>query len=442
MDSIVSSALAEFFEENPNIAKRVAMKAIDAAKARNAAKKARDLVRRKNAFSLGGLPGKLADCSSKKTEETEMYIVEGESAGGCFSGETKIALTDGRSLSFKELVEEYKEGKENFCYTILNNESVEIAKIENPRLIKKNVEVIKIVLDNDEEIICTPDHKFMLRDGTYKEAKNLTKEDSLMPLYEQNVINKVNMLKLIHRPELIQNYNHKIKKIEFLTEKIDVYDLEVSRTHNFALASGIFVHNSAKQARNKEIQAILPLKGKILNVEKANPIKAFSSEEIANLITVIGTGVKETFDADKLRYGKIIIMADADVDGEHIKTLLLTLFFRFMPQLIENGKIFVAVPPLYKVRKNKDIYVYSDEELKKVIKEMQNASVTRFKGLGEMNPEQLWETTMNPKTRFLKKVTIDDAVEADATFSMLMGDDVQSRKEFIFENAHEANLDV
>ena len=281
VDSIVSSALAEFFEENPNIAKRVAMKAIDAAKARNAAKKARDLVRRKNAFSLGGLPGKLADCSSKKLEECELYIVEGESAGG-----------------------------------------------------------------------------------------------------------------------------------------------------------------SSRQARNKEIQAILPLKGKILNVEKANPVKAFSSEEIANLITVIGTGVKETFDADKLRYGKIIIMADADVDGEHIKTLLLTLFFRFMPQLIENGKIFVAVPPLYKIRKNKDIYVYSDDELKKALKDIQNASVTRFKGLGEMNPEQLWETTMNPKTRLLKKITIDDAVEADRTFSMLMGDDVQSRKEFIFENAHEANLDV
>ncbi len=281
VDSIVSSALAEFFEENPNIAKRVAMKAIDAAKARNAAKKARDLVRRKNAFSLGGLPGKLADCSSKKLEECELYIVEGESAGG-----------------------------------------------------------------------------------------------------------------------------------------------------------------SSRQARNKEIQAILPLKGKILNVEKANPVKAFSSEEIANLITVIGTGVKETFDADKLRYGKIIIMADADVDGEHIKTLLLTLFFRFMPQLIENGKIFVAVPPLYKIRKNKDIYVYSDDELKKALKDIQNASVTRFKGLGEMNPEQLWETTMNPKTRLLKKITIDDAVEADRTFSMLMGDDVQSRKEFIFENAREANLDV
>ena len=281
VDSIVTSALSEFFEENPNIAKMITAKALDSAKARLAAKKAKDLVRRKNIFSLGGLPGKLADCSSKKSDDTELYIVEGESAGG-----------------------------------------------------------------------------------------------------------------------------------------------------------------SAKQARNKELQAILPLKGKILNVEKASPIKALASEEIANLITAIGTGVGEQFNILKLRYKRVIIMTDADVDGEHIKTLLLTFFFRFMQDLIKEGKIYVAMPPLYRVRKNKDKYVYSDEELKKTIEGMSNARITRFKGLGEMNSTQLWETTMNPKTRKIKKIFIEDAVEADQTFSMLMGDDVQARKEFIQENAKEAELDI
>ena len=282
VDSIVTSSLSEFFEENPSIAKKIVLKALDAAKARLAAKKAKDLVRRKNVFSLGGLPGKLADCS-RKSSDTEVYIVEGESAGG-----------------------------------------------------------------------------------------------------------------------------------------------------------------SAKQARNKEDQAILPLKGKILNVEKANPSKTLSSEEITNLITVVGTSVGEQFNLEKLRYNKVIIMTDADVDGEHIKTLLLTFFFRFMPKLIENGNIFVALPPLYRIRKGqKDFYVYTDDELKKEIEKVGgNPIVTRFKGLGEMSSEQLWETTMNPKTRKIKKIFIEDALEADKTFSMLMGDDVQARKNFISENAKEANLDI
>ncbi len=284
VDSIVTTALSEFFEENPTIAKKIADKALDSAKARLAAKKAKDLVRRKSAFSLGGLPGKLADCSSKKTEDTELYLVEGESAGG-----------------------------------------------------------------------------------------------------------------------------------------------------------------SAKMARSKEFQAILGLKGKILNVEKANPSKALSSEEIANMITAIGTGVGENYEVEKLRYNKIIIMTDADVDGEHIKTLLLTFFYRFMPDLIQNGHIYAAMPPLFRIRKGqKDFYVYTENELEKLKKDLliSEGGVTRFKGLGEMSSEQLWETTMNPKTRKLKKIYIEDAVEADQVFSMLMGDDVQARKEFIQENAHAAELDV
>ena len=281
VDSLSMLRLSEFFEENPVIVKRIVGKANDAQKARAAAKKAKDLVRRKNAFSVGGLPGKLADCSKKKSDDTELYIVEGDSAGG-----------------------------------------------------------------------------------------------------------------------------------------------------------------TAKQARNKEFQAILPLRGKTLNVEKANPNKVFGNEEIANLITAIGTGVGDSFDLEKLRYSKIIIMTDADVDGAHIRTLLLTFFFRFMRKLVDNGNIYIAVSPLYKIRKKKDHYIYSDQELKAVLGKLGNATVQRFKGLGEMNSEQLWSTTMNPKTRLLNKVTVEDAVRADEIFARLMGDNVEPRREFILAKAHEAEVDI
>jgi len=282
VEKVAYAALVMFFEENPAIAKRVVAKAMEAQKAREAAKKAKDLVRRKSAFSVGGLPGKLKDCASKKAEDSELFIVEGDSAGG-----------------------------------------------------------------------------------------------------------------------------------------------------------------SSAQARNKEFQAILPIKGKILNVEKANIAKVFSSEEIANLITAIGTGVGEQFNLEKLRYAKIILMADADVDGAHIRTLLLTFFYRFMKPIIENGNLYIAVSPLYRVRKKKDHYIYSEAELKSILKEVgSNANVQRFKGLGEMNPEQLWETTMDPKERLLKKVVVDDAVEADRTFSILMGSDVEPRKQFIIEKAAEAQIDI
>jgi DNA gyrase subunit B len=283
VDSVVTEQLAQFFEENPAIAKSITNKVINAAKARSAAKKARDLVRRKGALSSGALPGKLADCSSKKLEKTELFIVEGESAGG-----------------------------------------------------------------------------------------------------------------------------------------------------------------SSKQARNKEFQAILPLRGKILNVEKANPHKIFENEEISLLASAVGTGIGEHFNFDKLRYGKIIIMCDADVDGSHIKTLLLTFFYRFAGKLIDSRRIFVAMPPLYKVRKgSQDYYVYNDDELKKITNKLGgNLNVQRFKGLGEMNPQQLWETTMNPKTRTLKMISVEDAVEADEVFSTLMGEAVEPRKQFIIEHAKNANLDI
>ncbi len=282
VDTVATTALTVFFEENPTIARRVVEKALEAQIARNAAKKAKELVRRKNAFSIGGLPGKLADCSSNKAEDSELYIVEGDSAGG-----------------------------------------------------------------------------------------------------------------------------------------------------------------TAKMARNKEFQAILPLKGKPLNVEKANILKVLSNEEITNLITAVGTGIGDQFDPARLRYAKVILMSDADVDGAHIRTLLLTFFFRFMPKLIENGNIYIAVSPLYRVRKRSDHYVYSEDELKKVMVKLgQNATVTRFKGLGEMNAEQLWETTMDPQRRLLNKVTIEDAARANEVFTKLMGDDVEPRRQFIAEHASEAQIDI
>ena len=283
VDSMATAALSDFLEENPAVAKAILNKASAALKAREAAKKAKDLVRRKNALSVGsGLPGKLADCSSKKMETTELYIVEGDSAGG-----------------------------------------------------------------------------------------------------------------------------------------------------------------TAKGGRDRETQAILPLRGKVLNVEKSNPARALGSEQISNLITAIGTGVGESFDMTKLRYNKIIIMTDADVDGQHIKALLLTLFFRYVPQLVEAGHVFVAVAPFFKIKKGmKEYYVYNSEELKKKMTEIGKGDVSRFKGLGEMNDEQLWSTTMNPKTRRLKQVSIEDAVEADETFSLLMGDAVAPRRAFIEENADKAEVDL
>ena len=227
---------------------------------------------------------------------------------------------------------------------------------------------------------------------------------------------------------------------------MDVYDIEVPKTHNFALASGVFVHNSAKQGRNREFQAILPLKGKILNVEKARLDKMFQNEEITAMITAIGTSLMEEFDINKARYHKIIIMTDADVDGAHIRTLLLTFFYRYMQPLIEAGYIYIAQPPLYRVKKGKEEnYVYDGNKLKEILEKIgkENISIQRYKGLGEMNPQQLWETTMDPSRRILLRVTLEDAVKADEIFSTLMGDDVEPRRKFIEDHAKEVvNLDV
>ncbi|MDY6897813.1 MAG: toprim domain-containing protein, partial [Cyanobacteriota bacterium] len=221
---------------------------------------------------------------------------------------------------------------------------------------------------------------------------------------------------------------------------------EVPHTHNFALASGVFVHNSAKQGRDRRFQAILPLRGKILNIEKTDDSKIYKNNEIQSLITALGLGVKgEEFDSTALRYHRIIIMTDADVDGAHIRTLLLTFFYRYQKALVQDGFIYIACPPLYKVERGRNhYYCYSERELQNLItNEMpQNAKYTiqRFKGLGEMMATQLWDTTMNPETRTLKRVEIEDAAEADRIFTILMGDRVAPRREFI--ETHSSKLDM
>jgi DNA gyrase subunit B len=880
-------ALSAYFEENPSVANKIIDKVIIASRAREAARKARELTRRKGALEGAGLPGKLADCSERDPALCELYIVEGDSAGGCLAGDTKVALADGRNLPIRELVDEEKMGKKNYCYTIGLDGKIEIREIKNPRITRQAAEVIKVVLDNNKEIICTPEHKFMLKDGSYRRAEDLTLDDPLMPLYRQyskiggritiedyemvfdpqlnkwifthllsdkynlekgaylqesghtihhRDFNKLNnnpdnLVRMKHREHLLYhttilektlhskrakeksrkahqstahrekirkimitpemrkmlsqrarkqwkndkyknymtqkflefyyshpryqtqnahllnlaqkrywsqkenrlkqskrvkkyfmnhpeakeclfrkakaewsdanllqwrrqktkeqwtdsvrqkrkiaynrtyldhslafarmvyenhgnldlydderqalpvrdtnllkcetlvnrffddnqnalleaviNYNHKIKRIEKIDERKDVYDIEVPRTHNFALASGVFVHNSAKQGRDRRFQAILPIKGKILNVEKARLDKILSNEEIRTIITALGTGVGEEFDISKLRYHKLVLMADADVDGSHIRTLLLTLLYRQMPKLVEDGYVYIAQPPLFKIKRGqreeyiqtepqmdgmlldlgreghkfirlkdkqvftdnqfKDLlhllvelerlgknlekrgvkfakyltfrhpktkkmpiyrvkvegeeyFLYSDKDLanftqkedkkeeeldllelfeaqeveqvvnkieklgldiltysaetisqkdlsskelgkkprppyritnekeqkdlfalKEVLAFIKEAAtkgmhIQRYKGLGEMNPQQLWETTMDPEKRTILKVTLEDAVEADKMFTVLMGDAVEPRREFIENYAHQVkNLDI
>jgi len=624
VESVVNEALSAFLEENPRDAKAIIQKSLTAARARAAARKARDLVIRKSALESMTLPGKLADCSNRDPKQTELYIVEGDSAGGCFCGDTKLALADGRHLSFKEIVEEQKQGIEHFCYTIRRDGRIGLEKIAAPRRTRKNAEVVKVTFDNGQEVVCTPDHRFMLRNGTYRQAKDLMPSDSLMPLrtklsdisepgitiqdyemvwdpkseswlfthilaervrkyFEENpqareelselakrqwqdedllawraqktheqwqdpeyrrqhsakvkqwwqehpehsdklteaarrtwanpekrsrileavgkwrettsseekgryiregnrvkalrILNAVleavdvreayEQLRLKTTPtalrydrlleehfagdarrmhEVAENLNCKVLAVQPLPERRDVYDITVEHSHNFALSAGVFVHNSAKQGRDRRFQAILPLRGKIINVEKAGMNKILNNKEVQSLISALGTGIGDQFDLSNLRYGRVLVMTDADVDGSHILTLLLTFFFRHMEPLIENGHLYIAQPPLYRVKDGKKVlYVYSDEEKDKVLERAnsKNPSVQRYKGLGEMNPEQLWETTMNPEKRVVLQVTIEDAVQADHTFDMLMGSAVPPRKRFIQTHAKAVrNLDI
>ena len=440
VDQVVSEHLTDFLERNPQDARAIIEKCLLSSRARKAARAARETVLRKGVLEGLALPGKLADCSSKKPEESELFIVEGESAGGCFSGDTRVALADGRDVSFEDLIKEDKQGKKNYCYTIRKDGSIGLELIKHPRKTKSDADVIKVVLDNDEEIICTPDHLFMTRDGSYKKAEELTVKDSLCSRFFDGNEDKLK--------EAVLNFNHKIKRIVKLSRKTDVYDIEVEGTHNFALANGIFVHNSGKQGRNRRFQAILPLRGKILNVERARLDKILNSKEIRALIIALGTAIADDFNIDKLRYHRIILMADADSDGNHIKTLLLTLFYRHFRPIIEKGYLYAAQPPLYRIQSGKSMqYAYSDQEKEKILASLEKnkiaPSIQRYKGLGEMNPAQLWETTMDPEKRVLLQINIEDAKEADRIFDTLMGDEVPPRKKFIQTYAKEVkNLDI
>ncbi len=249
--------------------------------------------------------------------------------------------------------------------------------------------------------------------------------------------------------EVATNINCKVIAVRPLDERADVYDLTVDDYHNFALASGIFVHNSAKQGRDRRFQAILPLRGKILNVEKSRLDKMLSNNEVRALITAIGASVGDQFDTTKLRYHRIILMCDADVDGSHIRTLLLTFFFRYMRPIITNGHLYIAQPPLFRLKHGKELrYTYSDRERDEYLgrlpqEQRDRIEIQRYKGLGEMNADQLWETTMNPLNRTVLQVTLEDAQQADETFTMLMGDLVPPRKRFIQTHALEVkNLDI
>ena len=242
--------------------------------------------------------------------------------------------------------------------------------------------------------------------------------------------------------DAVEAHNHTVESVEHPDETEDVYDIEVPGTHNFALESGVFVHNSAKQGRDRRNQAILPIKGKILNVERHRLDRILENDEIRSLITAIGAGIGEEFDIEDTRYEKIILMTDADVDGAHIRTLLLTLFYRHMKPLLEAGYVYAAQPPLYRVRYRGETYdAMTEAERDRIVEEKCDGNPTqvqRFKGLGEMNPDQLWETTMDPDNRILKQIAIEDAAAADKMFSVLMGDAVEPRKQFIKEHARDA----
>lgn len=506
VETVVLEGMTDFLERNPQDARGIIEKCLLSAKARKAAKAARQTVLRKGVLDGLALPGKLADCSSRNPEESELFIVEGDSAGGCFSGDTEVALLDGRNISFKQLILEHKEGKKNYCYTVEKDGTIGVGLIENPRRTKIGTETIKVVLDNDEELICTPDHKFMLRNGSYRKAKDLKSGQSLMsipevfinkkPAFEADSLETANSsnalelssISIIADQESLSSYqiikpwtarelhpsasgrqlqswdyppptantlyhssdcNHKVVKTKILKKREDVYDLEVNETHNFALASGIFVHNSCKMGRNRAFQAILPLRGKILNIERARLDKMLASKEIRALIIALGTAIGEDFNIENLRYHRIILTLDADVDGSHIRTLLLTFFYRHFQPIIDQGHLFIAQPPLYRIQLGKRLeYAYNEEDRAEITSSMKketkgNPVIQRYKGLGEMNPEQLWETTMNPQNRILLRVDIEDAREADHVFDILMGDDVLPRKKFIQAHAKKVkNLDI
>jgi DNA gyrase subunit B len=641
-------------------ARTVLQKVVDAARVRLTQKQQKDAARRKTALEGASMPPKLVDCRSTGIDRSELFVVEGDSALGCFTGDTEVALASGRSRTFADLAADWDSGVTHFGYATNKAGRVVVVPLVAPRLTRRDAPLFRVTIDNGIAVRCTPDHLFRLRDGSYRRADALRPGDSLMPLYRSvsstsagdklegyeriwmndrqewvythcladayNLrhgldsadngrvrhhvdVDKRNGVHPEHRavaaqrvreffaddarrrewsersrvqwsdgrlrawrsrttrqqfadpaerqrqrdavvawhaehpefgerhsalmtarmadPDLVARVqagraryvdtvpphervakqvqgrrraalkrlaplvdlpddemaatyeaqrlrdsstslrfsrllecydgdharlreaaallNHRVVSVEALDETADVYDLTVDRYHNFALAAGVFVHNSARMARVAEYQALLPIRGKILNVQKANLADTLKNAEVAAIVQVLGAGTGRTFDLSAMRYGRVILMADADVDGSHIRTLLITLFARYMRPVIEAGRLYAAMPPLHKVttrgRTPQTIFTFTQAEMERTVRRLENAGrqvvtpVPRFKGLGEMDADELWETTMNPATRSVRRITLDDVDAAEYTLDLLMGEKVEPRRNWLIESA-------
>ena len=451
VEKIVSAQFELWLHEHPQLAKTLAELVTT-----QAFKRSKNAPKSDRKRSAGGavLPGKLADCESTDVNHTELFLCEGDSAAGCFVYETLIPLADGRKMPIGLMAEEQKLGIKHFVFSVGMDGNIEIAEAIDARKTKVSTKIIELILDNGEIIRCTPEHLFMMRDGSYIEAQNIKNDISLM-LFAGDFVNAKTHL---------DDCKLGVKSIKFLDKLDDVYDFEVPVNHNFALSAGIFVHNSSKMGRERKNQAVLPLRGKILNTWSAETESLDSSKTIEDIITAIGVephGWDENVNLDGLRYGKIIIMADADVDGRHIQVLLLTLFLRHFPQLVTRGHIYLAQPPLFRVdapfsKKAKNpmrkLYALDEEELQGIKKGLLKEgipetqwTVNRFKGLGEMNPDQLCETTMHPQSRRLVQpvVTKEDWEEVKSSFDMMMNEKNASlRRAWMEKNGNDADIDI
>ncbi|WFF09530.1 ATP-binding protein [Micromonospora sp. WMMD1076] len=647
LQGLVEAHLKSWLEDRRTKAeaRTVLQKIVDAARVRLTQKQQKDAARRKTALEGAAMPAKLVDCRATGVERSELFIVEGDSALGCFTGDTMVALASGEARSFADLAADWARGVSHFGYTTNKAGRVVVAPLEEPRLTKRNAELVRVTLDDGESIRCTPDHLFRLRDGSYRRADALTPGDSLMPLYrrlsskaeghnlhgyeqiwmndraewvythyladawnirhgrdsaaaerarlffadparreewrkrsvgqwqdedlrtwrsqktseqftdpaererqrnavlawhesnpefrrahsrrmagrmsgpttghlakaqagraryvagvpraervaQQNegrrmaALRRLAPLVSLADAEMAAAYeaerkrsartglrfdrllalhggdyervrdavalvNHSVASVERLSETADVYDLTVEGYHNFALEAGVFVHNSARVARTSEYQALLPIRGKILNVQKANLQQVLDNAECAAIVQVLGAGSGRTFDLSTLRYGRVLIMADADVDGAHIRTLLITLFARYMRPLIEAGRLYAAMPPLHKIttkgRNPQTVYTYTQAEMEATVRKLGKAGkqivtpIPRFKGLGEMDADELWETTMNPATRAVRRITLDDVEAAERILELLMGEKVEPRRNWLIDSADRVDRDA
>jgi DNA gyrase/topoisomerase IV subunit B len=585
--TVVEQSLRKWVEDRKTRteARTVLQKIVEAARVRLTQKQQKDAARRKTALEGASMPPKLVDCRSTGVDRSELFIVEGDSALGCFTGDTMVALASGRPRSFADLAADWARGVTHLGYATGASGRVVVVPLVEPRVTRRGAALVRVTLDNGESVRCTPDHLFRLRDGSYRRADALAAGDSLMPLYrsvspsgegeqlpgdERVWMNDRDEWAYTHRlagaqashpgnggtnnggtdnggannggtdnggtrhhrgtghlakiqagrarylasvprqervarqsegrhlaalqrvselgnlpddaiavayenarpktglrfERLLAHYegelgrlreaatlvNHRVVAVTALAGTEDVYDLTVDVHHNFALEAGVFVHNSARMARAAEYQALLPIRGKILNVQKASLADTLKNVEVASIVQVLGAGTGRTFEPQTLRYGRIILMADADVDGAHIRTLLITLFAKYMRPVIELGRLYAAMPPLHKVqtkgRNAETIFTFTQAEMEKTVARLTRAGrqvitpVPRFKGLGEMDADELWATTMNPATRSVRRITMEDVDAAERTLELLMGEKVEPRRNWLVESARRVDRDA